>query len=217
MHALLARLREEDRRVVLQSTVRRRFAKGEVIFHAGDPGDTLHLIVRGLVAVRATTLLGDVATFAVLGDNDFFGELALVGGRGRRTATVAAVTATETLSLDRAAVDDLRSRHRAIDELLLEALAKQVERLSQQLLEALYVPVEKRLFRRLADLCDDTSPDNSCSVPLSQAELATLVGTTRPTANRLLKLAESDGLLTLHRGRVEIRDIDAVRRRARGL
>ena len=212
MHPLLARLREEDRRVVTQSTVRRRFAKGEVIFHAGDPGDTLHLIVRGLVAVRATTLLGDVATFAVLGHDDFFGELALVGGHGRRTATAAAVTPTETLSLDRAAVDELRSRHRAIDELLLEALAHQVERLSQQLLEALYVPVEKRLFRRLDALCDIADDD---VIALPQSDLATIVGTTRPTVNRLLRAAEADGIVQLGRGSVTVVDRAAVQRKGR--
>ena len=212
MHPLLAGLREEDRRVVLQSTLRRRFAKGEVIFHAGDPGDTLHLIVRGLVAVRATTPLGDVATFAVLGHDDFFGELALVGGHGRRTATVAAVTATETLSLDRAAVEELRLRHRAIDELLLEALAKQVERLSQQLLEALYVPVEKRLFRRLDALCD-TADDNVIALP--QADIATIVGTTRPTVNRLLRSAEEEGIVALGRGTVTVVDRSAVQRKGR--
>lgn len=212
MHPLLDRLRDEDRRVVLQSTLRRRFAKGEVIFHAGDPGDTLHLIVRGLVAVRATTLLGDVVTFAVLGQGDFFGELALVGGHGRRTATAAAVTSTETLSLDRAAVDDLRARHSAVDELLLEALAKQVERLSQQLLEALYVPVEKRLFRRLDALCDIAEGD---AIALPQADIATIVGTTRPTVNRLLRSAEDEGVVRLGRGSVTVVDRAALQRKAR--
>ena len=212
MHPLLERLREDDRRVVLQSTVRRRFGKGEVIFHAGDPGDTLHLIERGLVAVRATTVLGDVVTFAVLGRGDFFGELALVGNHGRRTATAAAVTPTETLSLDRGAVEDLRSRHRAFDELLLEALAKQVERLSQQLLEALYVPVEKRLFRRL-DALYDIADDGTIALP--QADIATIVGTTRPTVNRLLRAAEGEGIVALGRGTVTVLDRGAVQRKGR--
>ena len=213
MHPLLDGLSEDNRRVVLQSTVRRRFGKGEIIFHAGDPGDTLHLIVRGLVAVRATTLLGDVATFAVLGHGDFFGELALVGGRGRRSATVAAVTPVETLSLDRGAVEHLRSRDRAIDEVLLEALANQVERLSQQLLEALYVPVEKRLFRRLDML--SRLGEGDFEIPLPQSELATLVGTTRPTVNRLLRSAADEGLVRVARGSITVLDRAAVQRKAR--
>ena len=61
---MLEALPEEDRRRVLAACRRRRFAQKEIIFHDGDPGDTLHLIDRGDVAVRVTTPFGDVATLA---------------------------------------------------------------------------------------------------------------------------------------------------------
>lgn len=53
--ALLACLSEVDRRRLLAMAVRRRYARREVLFHEGDPGDTLHLLRRGRVAVRVTT------------------------------------------------------------------------------------------------------------------------------------------------------------------
>jgi CRP-like cAMP-binding protein len=63
---------------------RRRFDKGEVIFHEGDPGDTMHLLAKGHVAVRVTTPLGDVATLLILKPGDFFGEVALVSPAPQR-------------------------------------------------------------------------------------------------------------------------------------
>ena len=51
-------------------------------------------------------------------------------------------------------------------------------------------------------------------VTLTQDDLASMAGTTRPTANRVLKRAEADGLLRLSRGRIEILDADQLARRA---
>ena len=51
-------------------------------------------------------------------------------------------------------------------------------------------------------------------VPLRQDDLATMVGTTRPTANRVLQQLVDDGLVTLGRGRIEIDDLDALAARA---
>src|SRR5687767_10810905 len=99
---LLGALDAENRRRILATARRRRFARREVLFHEGDPGDTLHLVDSGRVAVRVTTPLGDTATLIVLGAGAVLGELALVeGGGGRRSATAVALERTETLSLHR--------------------------------------------------------------------------------------------------------------------
>jgi CRP/FNR family transcriptional regulator, cyclic AMP receptor protein len=90
---LLAGVPEEDVQAVLSIARRRKFERGEVVFHQDDPADTLHLISKGRFVVRITTSLGDTAIFAVLGPGEMFGELALLGeADARRSATVAAST-----------------------------------------------------------------------------------------------------------------------------
>src|SRR5664279_6410691 len=98
--ALFSELPPEQARLVLATARRRRFARREVVFHEGDPGDTLHLIDRGHVAVRVTTPLGDTATLRVIGPGEHFGELALVSP-APRSATITALEPTETLVLHR--------------------------------------------------------------------------------------------------------------------
>ena len=88
---LLEGLSADNRREVLKSTRRRVFMRNEVVFHEGDPGDTLHLITKGRFAVRVGTALGDLATLTVLGVGDVFGELALISEDHVRTATVIAL------------------------------------------------------------------------------------------------------------------------------
>lgn len=220
--ALLGPLSDDERREVLRLARRRRFSRHEVVFHEGDPGDTLHLIDRGHVAARVTTPLGDVATLVVLGPGQHFGELALVAGSNRRNSTVIALDAVETLSLHRDEWEVLRARHSGIDRFLVAALAGELTRSSQRLLEALYLPVDKRVLRRILELAaifggdaGATGGSDSVVVPLTQEDIAGLAGTSRPSANRVLRAAEEAGLVRVSRGRVEILDVEGLRRKAR--
>jgi len=195
---------------------RRNFTKGEVIFHDGDPGETLHLIEKGHVAIRRSTPLGDTVTFTILSAGDTFGELALLRSHSYRAATAIALEPTTTLSLGKAKLDELRSHGPAVDRFLQAALAAQVESLSARLLEALYCTADKRILRRLTDLADIYGPNaTDTPIPITQEDLASLAGTTRPTVNRLLKGLEGEGLLTLGRGSVTLHDLPTIARRAR--
>ena len=213
---LLDALNDDERRELLRRSRRRRFAKGEVLFHEGDPGDTLHLLAKGHVAVRITTPLGDVATLLVLSPGDFFGEMAVVSA-GPRNATIVALEAAETVAVHREVLDELRAEHPGVDRLLIEALVREVRRLSTLLSEALYLPVDKRAWRRLLELAHvyRSADDQDAVVPLTQEELAQVVGTTRPTINKLLRQAQDEGVLRVARGRLEILDSEALARRAR--
>ena len=77
------------------------------MFHDGDPGDTLHLVVSGHFAVRIATRLGQTAMLRILGPGDHFGELAVLAP-GVRTGSVVALDAAETLSLHRDALEALQ-------------------------------------------------------------------------------------------------------------
>jgi CRP-like cAMP-binding protein len=215
-YPLLDVLGEEERRSVLAGARRRRFKAKEVVFHEGDPGDTLHLLASGHVAIRIHTPLGDVATVRMLRPGEFFGELAVVAP-GPRNATAVALDAAETLSLDRAQFTELRARHSKVDDVLVAALVSEIRRLATQLVDAMYVPVDKRVWRRVADLAAVFGSDGqpASSVPITQDVLAQLTGCTRSTANRVLRGGEDDGVITMTRGRLEILDAAQVARRGR--
>ncbi len=212
---LLDVLCDDDRRRLLAGTRRRKFAAGEVIFHEGDRGDSVYLIERGHVAIRVGTRLGDVATLTMLGPGSAFGELALLDGNERRSATAVAIGATETRVIEHAAFEKLRGEHPQFQHFLVELLTAQVHRLSELAVEAMFVPADTRVLRRLIDVADQFREQDGAVVGLTQDDLASMAGTTRPTANRVLKRAESDGLLRLSRGRIEILDPNELARRAR--
>jgi CRP-like cAMP-binding protein len=215
---LLSSLPEEDRQQIISAARRRSFARGEVLVHEGDPADSLHLIESGRVAVRVSTPTGERATLNILSPGDYFGELSLVrrGDDRHRTATVVALEPTETLVVSVATFDELCRREPAFDRLLVAALARRVEQLSGRLLDALYVGLDRRLYRCLLDLARVyAAKDGSDStIPLTQEHLADLVGGTRPTVNQILQKLSTQNIVELQRGRVVIRDAAALRRKA---
>jgi len=213
---LLSMLGEEDRRQVLSACRRRKFARGEVVFHEGDPGDTLHLIAKGHVAVRTVTPRGDQALIRVLGPGDFFGEFAVLAP-APRSATIDCLDSTETLGLHREAFDDLRGKHPGVDAVVMQALIAEVRRLSVQLSQALYLPAESRVWKRVADLMKlyETTPSDIIRIPLTQEDVAHMAGTTRPTTNKVLRAGEEQGVLRISRGCIEILDVAALVKLAR--
>ena len=64
----------------------RRFDRGVVLFHEGEAGGSLHVLMRGRVAIRATTPDGDTVTLNVIGPGAAFGELSLLDSSTTRTA-----------------------------------------------------------------------------------------------------------------------------------
>ena len=206
---------DDDVRQLLSIARRRTFARGEVVFHVDDPADTLHLIVSGRFAVRVQTAVGDVVILTVLGPGEMFGELALLGDEQRRTATVQALQAAETRSIHRPDLARLRAAHPSVADVLVAVLAAGMRRLSRHLLEALYVPADTRVLRRLVELAAtyDTGAAE-VSIPLRQEDLAAIAGTSRATVNRVLREEEARGTVRLERGRTTVLDRDALERRS---
>lgn len=213
---LLEPLDGTQRERVLQATRPRGYAKGEVVFHEGDPGETLHLVKSGRFAVRVSIPTGDTATLSVLGPGDAFGELALLGSSNARTATVVSLERGETLTLTRASFDELRRANPGVEQLLVGALVRRVDELSQALLEALYVGVDRRVVRRLIDLAESYPPGGGApvTIPITQDDLAGMAGASRPTVNQVLQRLAALGAVELGRSRITILDLDRLRQRS---
>lgn len=215
---LLEPMRAEDREAFLALAHRRTFSRNEVLCHEGDPADSLHLVERGHLAVHGTLASGAAATFTILSPGDYFGELALLRTDRRRTATVTALEPSRTLAVARTAFDRLCEHNPGIERVVSTLLADRIDLLSRRLLETMYESLDRRVHRRLLDLADaygagDGAGDGAVVIPLSQAQLADLVGATRPPVNQVLQRLSDRNVVRLSRSRIEILDPGELRRR----
>jgi CRP/FNR family transcriptional regulator, cyclic AMP receptor protein len=206
---ILAGVPEEDARRVIQIARRRTFGRREVVFHRGDPADTLHLVSKGRFAVRIGTPLGDTVMLSMVGPGETFGEIALLEDGAPRSATVISLEGGETHSIHKLDFDALCAKHPGVADILARALALRVRRLSELLVEAHYEPADRRVLRRIAEFGLDGGV-----VPLTQEELSNLAGTSRATVNRVVRDAQARGEVALQRGRITVVDPAALAARA---
>jgi CRP-like cAMP-binding protein len=120
-----------------------------------------------------------------------------------------------TLSIPAAVFHDLRERNPRLEQLVSELLARRVDELSAQLVEAMYDSLERRVVRRLAALTVIyAGSGEEVTIPLTQEELAQLAGGARPSVNQVLRRLTEDGVLRVSRGRITVTDPSALRRLA---
>ena len=204
----------EEIRRLLSVARRRRFSRNEVVFHREDPADSLHLISKGRFAIRVMTPLGETVTIGIRGPGETFGEMALVSDGAKRSATVESLEEAETFAVYVGEFQRLRKEHPTVNQALIGFLAEEVRRQNQLLLEALYMPVERRVLRRLSELSAVYDRGDS-AIPLTQEQLAEMAGTSRATVNRVLREEQERGTVELRRGRTVVVDPEAIRARAR--
>lgn len=169
------------------------------------------------MAVRTSAPTGETVILVVLGPGQVVGELALLQGEARRSATVVALEATDVWSSRRDTLHMLRRERPGVDAFVLATLVADIHRLSGLLLEALFLPVETRVLHRLLVLTEEyhRPGDSPPTIPLTQDDIAGLAGASRATVNAVLRNAEQNGILRLGRGRIEVLDPGALARKAR--
>jgi CRP-like cAMP-binding protein len=216
---LFAGMSHEALRAMARTLRARRFRRGEVLFHEGDPGDALFVVASGAVKVVVPSEDGEEAILATLRRGDFLGELALLDG-APRSASAIALEATEALALPRDQFLALVAAEPAIRDALLSSLAGELRRLTTHVAELHFLDLTGRLAARLTRLAEehgDRLPDGTVRLdaPLTQSDLAAMIGATRQSVNKLLGEFEADGLLRMERDVIVVPNLDRLARAAR--
>ena len=202
---------------IAETMVRRRYRRNEVIFHEGDPGDSLHVVVIGRVKITRESADGNEAIVVMLTPGDAFGELVLLDG-APRSATATATEPTETVTLSRAVFADLVDGGSPFRWHLLGGVAQRVRRLTDQLAEVHFLDLTGRLASQLTRLAEEQSPgavtDIRLGRQLTQSDLGAMVGGTRQRVNQILGDFEAEGLVTVEGGGITIRNLERLRDRA---
>lgn len=206
---------DTDRARVLERCIRMRYAAGAYIFHGGEAGDCGHLLVTGMVAVLAGGWRGEPIMLSVMGPGEIFGEQAWVHPNHRRTATLQALTAVETLVLRRDDFEELSKRYPSINRFLMGMLSARVDRLTHQLVDASQLSATVRIYRGLLDLAHSFNVvDSGDPIPVTQQQVASAAGVRLRITNDVLADARHDGIVETARRRIVVLDWSEVRRRA---
>jgi CRP/FNR family cyclic AMP-dependent transcriptional regulator len=207
---LFAGLGDRELSEISLITKRRRLRAGEALFHKGDEGGDIYVIVSGRLKAYATGPDGDDVVFRYMGAGEVVGELGAFV-EGKRTASTVAVEDCELLMIQKRDLIPLLRHQPEISIRLLGVLAARTIKLSESLEDNNFRPVSARLAKCLLSFADRwPEPGKNGAVRirlrLPQGELGDLVGATRESVNKLIRQWTVEGILEMHDGAVTIKN-----------
>ncbi len=206
-------LEPADLEQIAQLAVPRQFEPGQTVFREGDASDTCYVVREG--QARAVRSHGDgrTITLATFGPGDIFGELAMFEDE-RRSATVEAIGPTSVVAVLGPDMRRLLTEHPTIATRLVVALGRRLREMNERLSRQSFQTVQSRVAVALSELVAQEIADGhgprDVLVTATQADLAQLAGSSRESASRFLAVLERAGVISQGRGRLVVRDADAL-------
>ena len=209
-------LPDEQIQVLSSATKRRAFRSGEVIFHRDDPGQVLYMIKEGKVKICVNSPDGQEVSLAVLGKGEYFGEFALLDGLPRSTDAVA-LERVECYTLQRSDFHNAILNNPKIAILVLEALTKRLRITDQMVEDLIFLDVYGRVAKKLLELAEahgvKTEEGVRIEVRLTQQELASMVGASRESVNKVLGYFTDKNFISTDKHRITIHNMNDLKRR----
>src|SRR5262249_33912509 len=158
-----------------------------------DAGDALYGVLAGRVAFTVSSEKGQELTLNVLGPGEFFGEIALLDGKGR-TAAAEAREDSELLCIARGVFLSFVRERPEILLHIIELLCGRLRLATQYIADATFLDLPRRLAKLLV-LLSAESQQQRVDLRMSQAELASMLGASRERVSRQLSLWSDKGIL----------------------
>jgi CRP/FNR family transcriptional regulator, cyclic AMP receptor protein len=175
----------------------RTFRRGQILFSAGDPGDTVIVVISGRVKVVVRSADGGELTLTVVGPGGMFGELSVADG-GPRSADAETLEECRLLFVPRQIIQDICRRESTVEYALLRSIAANLRRLTEAASDLVFLDLPRRVAKVL--LSQPRGEDGLIWPPISQEELAHQAGGSRPSVNATLRGFERRGWIQM-RGR----------------
>ena len=215
---LFRELDETALQAIAHLTRERTYPSDSALFHVGDPGHMLYVILEGQVRIEKDSASGETIHLAYRGRGDHFGELALLDGNPRMASAVT-VGECRCLTIEREAFRECLVNTPSLALPLLAALAERLREAADDLEGVQELDVLGRLCKALLELAVDCGQDDGSGTikiarHITHQELAGRIGATRESVTRALSSLRRTGLVSTTGRTLSLLDLEALRRRS---
>jgi CRP/FNR family transcriptional regulator, cyclic AMP receptor protein len=208
---LFAGLQPEEIERLAGASRREDLRRGDTLFHEGDEPDRLYVVVQGRIAISKRSIDGRESVVALMEEGDLFGEMGLFQPQGRS----AEARALEPSSVLAVAFEPVRDIYQQRPELLWDVvslLADRLRTMDDVLADSVFLDVTGRTAKRLLEIAGSR---DEFVLPVTQEELAAMVGASRERVNKAIASFVRLGWIAQSERRYRITDRDQLERRAR--
>jgi CRP/FNR family cyclic AMP-dependent transcriptional regulator len=202
---------EEIVEKIAASTTVLRFDRNQRVFAEGDPADGLYVVQTGRVAIARGSADGRESVMALMEEGDLFGDMSLFDGHGR-SAEARALEASQLIFVPYPPIRELFVANPALLWDVVAFLSRRLRSTDSALADAVFLDVTGRTAKRLLELAGG---EDEFVMPLTQEELAAMVGASRERVNKALSAFVRLGWITQAERRYRITDRIQLERRSR--
>jgi CRP-like cAMP-binding protein len=208
---LFAELRDEALDRIVAEAVSKKLRRGDVVFEEGAVPEHLYVVEDGRIAIASKSIDGRESVFALMERGELFGEMGLLDGLGRS----AEARALEPSQLTEIPYQPVRAAFEADPSLLwgvVALLAGRLRSMDSALADSVFLDVTGRTAKRLLEMAGDA---DEFQIPVTQEELAGMVGASRERVNKAIASFVRLGWIDQADRRYAILDREQLTRRAR--
>lgn len=190
---------------------RKTYTKNDVILMEEEAGTALFVIVKGKVKVGRTSNDGREVILTILGESDFFGEMAILDGL-TRSATVTAIDDSELFLIQRNDFLNLLYEHPEVSVALMQELTRRLRNADMKIKALSLKDAEGKVATVILQLADDIGKIKQGIVEIEklplQQDLANMAGTSRETISRTLHSFAKKGFVEMDGSKLKILDYE---------
>jgi CRP-like cAMP-binding protein len=160
----------------------RNLTRGDVLFEEGEAPPHLYIVVDGRIAISTRSFDGRESVFALMEAGDLFGEMPLFRPDGR-VAGARALEASSVVEVPYGPVRALYDEHPELLWRVVDMFAGRLKNMDNALADSVFLDVTGRTAKRLLELAGSS---DSFELPITQEELAGLVGASRERVNKAI-------------------------------
>ena len=201
----------EERQQLADASTTEELRRGDVLFHEDEEADTLYVVIEGRIAIAKRSIDGRESVVALMEAGDLFGEMSLFEPLGR-SAEARALEASQVLAIGYAPIRAVYQRRPELLWGVVELLAGRVRSMDVALADSVFLDVTGRTAKRLVEMA---SGADEFTLPVTQEELAAMVGASRERVNKAIASFVRLGWIEQSERRYRITDREQLERRAR--
>ncbi len=202
---LFASFPEEQLRALATVVSRRSASRGSIVIAAGDPTDSLYIILSGRLKVMMSDAEGKEVILSILSGGEFFGEMGLIDD-APRSASVVAIEPCELLVITRRDFKRCMAENAEMAMAVMRGLVRRLREADRKIGSLALLDVYGRVARLLLDMAETVDGQKMVTKRLPKQDIAKMIGASREMVSRVMKDLQTGGYIEMRGSTILLRD-----------
>jgi len=202
---LFASFPEEPLRMLATVVTRRNVTRGSIIMAAGDPTDSLYIVLSGRLKVMMSDADGKEVILTLIGPGEFFGEMGLIDD-SPRSASVVAIEPCELLAITRRDFKKCLAENFEMSMAVMRGLVRRLREADRKIGSLALLDVYGRVARLLLDMSETVDGQKMVTKRLPKQDIAKMIGASREMVSRVMKDLQMGGYIEMRGSTIVLHD-----------